>query len=374
MEVTKRNAYEFDADWFTENNITFGYDDNYTDDGSYDTCCAASPCDSNKVQSFEEVFLPVFYSLIFLVGVIGNTMVMSVLLKYKRVLAITDTYILHLAVADILMVATLPFWAVEAVHKWIFGTAACKIIGSVFKINFYSGIFLLGCISFDRYLSIVHAVQMYKKRKSYSVHLSCFVVWAFCFLLTIPDMIYLESTYVPQSKVIQCIHNFNTSSARYWRNALRFNYHIIGFIIPFCIMVYCYMMIFKTLSASQGFQKQKALRVVVAVVVAFFLCWAPYNLTLGVDTLIELELLSRDCDMEFRLDISKSVTSSLGYFHCCLNPFLYAFIGVKFRNKFLEIMSNTGCVSQEFVKKYMKSHSRRNSTWSESAETSYSGL
>ncbi|XP_064425527.1 C-X-C chemokine receptor type 3-like [Latimeria chalumnae] len=276
MEVTRGNAYEFDADWFTENNITFDYDynyadygsndDNYADYGSYNTCCAASPCDSITIQSFEKVFLPGFYSLIFLIGLIGNGMVMGVLLKFKHTLTVTDIYLLYLAVADILMVVALPFWAVEAVHWWIFGTATCKVIGSVFKINLYSGILFLGCIIFERYLSTVHAVQMYQKCKPCSIHLSCFAIWVFCFLLTIP--------------------------------------------------VYCNVMIFKTQRASRRFKKWKDLWVNVAVVVAFFLCWAPYNLTLGVDTLIKLNLLPRDCDMESRLAISMSVSTAVSFLSC----------------------------------------------------------
>uniref|UniRef100_H3B845 G-protein coupled receptors family 1 profile domain-containing protein n=1 Tax=Latimeria chalumnae TaxID=7897 RepID=H3B845_LATCH len=299
-----------DADWFTENNITFDYDynyadygsndDNYADYGSYNTCCAASPCDSITIQSFEKVFLPGFYSLIFLIGLIGNGMVMGVLLKFKHTLTVTDIYLLYLAVADILMVVALPFWAVEAVHWWIFGTATCKVIGSVFKINLYSGILFLGCIIFERYLSTVHAVQMYQKCKPCSIHLSCFAIWVFCFLLTIPGMMICT----------------NSSSANYWRNTLQFKYHVIGFIVPLCVIVYCNVMIFKTQRASRRFKKWKDLWVNVAVVVAFFLCWAPYNLTLGVDTLIKLNLLPRDCDMESRLAISMSVSTAVSFLSC----------------------------------------------------------
>ena len=58
------------------------------------------------------------------------------------------------------------------------------------QINFYCGIFLLACISLERYLSIVHATQMYSRRNPWVVHLSCLGVRLFSLLL--PDWIFLE--------------------------------------------------------------------------------------------------------------------------------------------------------------------------------------
>ncbi|XP_030068915.1 C-X-C chemokine receptor type 3-like [Microcaecilia unicolor] len=326
-----------------------------------------------KIQAFDKIFLPIFYTMVFLLGLIGNLVVIAVMLRYKHTLTGTDTFILHLAIADILLVLTLPFWAVQAVLGWIFGDVFCKIIGSVFKINFYSSIFLLVCISFDRYLSIVHAVQMYKKHKTLLVHMSCLAVWGFCFLLSIPDLVLLQSVNEIRFNTIECLHNFSSNTARYWRATLRFLFHVVGFFLPFCVMLYCYVRIIVTLLSSQGFQKHKAMRVIIAVVVTFILCWAPYNVVLLTDTLVSFNVLNRNCDLDTQIDIGKSITSSLGYFHCCLNPFLYAFIGIKFRNNFLMLLNQIGCIGSQFVKKYLTPQ-RRNSTRSESGETTYSAL
>ncbi|KAG6923083.1 C-X-C motif chemokine receptor 3, partial [Chelydra serpentina] len=107
----------------------------------------------------------------------------------------------------------------------------------------------------------------------------------------------------------------------------------------------------------------------------FFVCWTPYHLALLANTLIDLQVVGRDCDREASLDITMSVTASLGYFHCCLNPLLYAFVGIKFRNKFLELLGHVGCVSREFLRRHVQTPSqRKDSTWSETTEASYSGL
>ncbi|XP_067874835.1 C-X-C chemokine receptor type 3-like [Heterodontus francisci] len=180
------DVVEFDMEYLQSLNMSFGSGD-YQNDSS-DPCdaiivCATQPCDGVLSQGFLRVFMPIFYSAIFLLGLVGNGMVVGVLMRNIRTLAVTETYILHLAVADILLASGMPFWAVEEARGWVFGTVACKLFGALYNINFYSSIYLLGCISFDRYLSIVHAVQMYKKRRPWRVYLSCAVVWCICLLL-----------------------------------------------------------------------------------------------------------------------------------------------------------------------------------------------
>ncbi|XP_074837601.1 C-X-C chemokine receptor type 3-like [Carettochelys insculpta] len=339
------------------------------------TCCSLPPCTFQSLQAFESVFLPIFYSLLFPLGLCGNCMVLLVMLQCKQSLAGTDMFILHLAIADTLLVVTLPFWAVQAVHGWVFSTSTCKLIGSIFKINFYSSIFFLVCISFDRYLSIVHAVHMYKRKKSQLMVASCLVVWGVCILLTIPDFLYLAVKLDRRLNTTSCSLEFTSGTSLSWKVALRLCYHLLGFFLPLAAMLYCYICIIHTLLRSQGFHKHKAMRVIFAVVAVFFLCWTPYHLALLVTTLIDLGLVARDCTWEARLDIALSVTASLGYFHCGLNPLLYAFIGIKFRSKVLEQLGRLGCVSRDFLRRHLPRLSQlRDSTWSETTEASYSGL
>ncbi|XP_078415338.1 C-X-C chemokine receptor type 3-like [Cetorhinus maximus] len=337
---------------------------------------AYADCNTFEVKSFNQVFLPIFYLVIFFVGLLGNGMTVAVLLRNMQTLAVTDIYILYLAFTDILLVASLPFWATESAKGWIFGSTACKIIGAMFNINFNSGIYLLGCISFQRYLSIVHAVQMYNKRRSLSVHINCLVVWLSCHLLAIPDFIYLREIY--SNGTLQCHYDFDANIAKTWMVGFRFFYHVTSFLVPMTIMFYCYIMIIKTLHGSHNMQKNKerrAMKVIVMVVAAFLICWVPYNMVLFIDTLQRLGAIARNCIIESQLDIAISITSNLGYFHCCLNPFLYAFAGVKFRRNLLQIFSDIGCIRQKTVKKYTKSGSRPSmTTTSESGDILNSGI
>ncbi|XP_038568297.1 C-X-C chemokine receptor type 3-like [Micropterus salmoides] len=351
----------------------FAYDNNET----YGDCCDGGDiCDLKEGMLFEAVFIPVLYSVTFIVGVLGNGVLLGVLAKSKRTWSVTDTFILHLAVADLLLLLTLPFWTAQAAQAggWTFGTPLCKITGAVFTINFYCGIFLLACISLDRYLSIVHATQMYSRRNPWVVQVSCLAVWLFSLLLSIPDWIFLQDVRDDRRATTECVRNYKLASQSVgdWRLASRLLYHTVGFLLPSAVLIFCYSCILRRLRCgSQGLQKQKAFRVIMAVVVVFFLCWTPYNITLMVDTLHSSNS-SDPCGVRSSLEKAKTVTSSVGYLHCSLNPILYAFVGVKFRRQLMNILRSLGCKLQTSGKLQSAVSSRKSSFWSESADTSNS--
>ncbi|XP_064802243.1 C-X-C chemokine receptor type 3.1 isoform X1 [Oncorhynchus masou masou] len=360
--------------------LTFTRVDHFSGDynGDYnetysDTCCSTGGvCSMEEGMRFDAVFLPIFYSLTLVLGLLGNGLVLLVLVQRRRSWSVTDTFILHLGMADTLLLVTLPLWAVQAAGEWSFGTPLCKITGAMFTINFYCGIFLLACISLDRYLSVVHAVQMYSRRKPWMVQASCLSVWLLSLLLSIPDWHFLESVRDTRRDKVECVHNYPSLSQSWfdWRLASRLLYHTVGFLLPSAVLLFCYSCILLRLQrGSQGLQKQRAVRVILALVLVFFLCWTPYNITLMVDTLYSSNTLVDTCESHNALDISLTATSSLGYLHCSLNPVLYAFVGVKFRRHLLDMLRSLGCKLKSGVR--LQTASRRSSMWSESGDTSH---
>lgn len=110
-------------------NTTFSYDDYEFVDQTKSECSA----------HLEAVFLPLLYSVALVVGLLGNGLLLVVLALSRRrqSWSVTDTLILHLAVADILLLFTLPFWAAQAAQGqgWSFGIPFCKISGAIFNVG-----------------------------------------------------------------------------------------------------------------------------------------------------------------------------------------------------------------------------------------------
>lgn len=114
------------------------YGSGFNESSTFDNCCEEGDvCDLEEGVQFGATFIPVLYSVAFVVGVLGNGVLLGVLARSKKNWSVTDTFILHLTLADILLLVTLPLWAAQAAqhHGWSFGTPLCKITGAVFMVR-----------------------------------------------------------------------------------------------------------------------------------------------------------------------------------------------------------------------------------------------
>ncbi|KAM6987413.1 C-X-C chemokine receptor type 5 [Tautogolabrus adspersus] len=297
------------------------------------------------LQTFQLVFQPVLYSLIFLLGVAGNGLMTTVLLSHWRLLRITEIYLLHLAFADLMLLFTLPFSVVDNIVGWVFGEFLCKLVGLMKNLNLLCGSLLLACIGFDRYLAIVHAIPSLQCRRQRTVHLTCMILWLVCLTVTIPNVVFLTvKEDLTNTSRPSCFYYYYGIHAHNWVLTSRVLDHVC-FFLPLAVMSYCYTAVVLTLFNSQKSQtRQGAIRLALLVTIVFCFCWLPYNITLLIKTLVDLQVISyNSCESYVLLQPALDVTQSLGFSHCCLNPFLYAFVGVRFRNELIQLLCKLGC-------------------------------
>ncbi|XP_044529896.1 C-C chemokine receptor type 7 [Gracilinanus agilis] len=304
------------------------------------------------------------YSVICFVGLLGNGLVMLTYIYFKRLKTMTDIYLLNLALADILFLLTLPFWAASAAKSWIFGPFLCKAVYCIYKMSFFSGMLLLLCISVDRYFAIVQAVSAHRHRSRIILisQISCGVVWLLAFLFSIPELIYSNILKNGRcSLVTEDLETFTT--------IIQVSQMVIGFLIPLLVMFSCYLVIIRTLLQARNFERNKAIKVIIAVVIVFIVFQLPYNGVVLAKTVAALNKTATDCEHSKQLDIASDVTYSLACFRCCLNPFLYAFIGVKFRQDLFKLLKTLGCLSQERLLNLSSCRQNRRFSMSMEAET-----
>ncbi|XP_036252482.1 C-C chemokine receptor type 9-like [Molothrus ater] len=300
-------------------------------------------CDKRQVRQFAQAFLPVFFWLIFAVGTVGNTLVVLVYCKYHFRRSMMDLYLLHLAIADLLLLFTFPFWAKAASDGWIFKDFMCKVVNSMYKINFYGCSLLLTCISFDRYITVVQAMKAKTCKRRWLLHsrLMCLAVWLTSVSLCIPELIYSQSTQVGDVTVCKIMYPPNVSVIfRVTVLALKV---IIGFFLPLLVMVICYALIINTLLQAKRFQKQKSLKIITMILTAFLLSQFPYNIVLLVKAINTYTGVVHSCQVANQLDIGLQVTQIIAFLHSCLNPFLYVFAGERFRMALGRMMQSCGC-------------------------------
>ncbi|NXT91444.1 GPR25 protein, partial [Anhinga rufa] len=105
---------------------------------------------------FTSVFIPILYSFIFLLGLVGNVFVIVLMAKKGGGKRMVDTFVLNLAVADVIFVCTLPFWVAAGArgNRWLLGEGLCKVSSYAIAVNRCSSILFLTALSVERYLVI----------------------------------------------------------------------------------------------------------------------------------------------------------------------------------------------------------------------------
>ncbi|XP_074837602.1 C-X-C chemokine receptor type 3-2-like [Carettochelys insculpta] len=316
-------------------NFTISYSTSLEEDytGYPDIDVDTAPCMPDAVSAFGRAFVPPVFALIFVVGLAGNGLVLVVLGRQPCPWHLADRYLFQLALADILLVLGLPFWATQFTHSWLFGEVPCKLLGALSAMNSYSHVLLLAGISVDRYLAIVHAVQLYQRLRAMHLHLACGLLWAICLALCAPELHFRTVAPLPQSEAFVCHWGFEAQQAQAWQVGLRLTSFFLGFLLPLLVMFFCYGRIFCTLRRTQLQARHRLLRLVLLLLALFLLTWAPFHALLLQDSLQRLGFIDRHCAWEQALDVGLLATEGLGLLHCCLNPVVYVFAGIKFRRE-----------------------------------------
>ncbi|XP_040911535.1 C-C chemokine receptor type 9a [Toxotes jaculatrix] len=301
-------------------------------------------CDRASVREFRGQYEPPLFWIITLVGGAGNLAVVWIYLNFRRRLkTMSDVYLLNLAVADLLFLVTLPLWAAEASHGWNFGPALCKLNSALYKVNLFSSMMLLTCISVDRYIVIVQTTkaQNSKMERRRCSLLVCLGVWLLALLLAMPEFVFSNTKNVDMQQYCRLV--FPSDLGNHTKILVLSLQVSMGFCLPFIIMAFCYSVIVAKLLKTRNFQKHKAMRVILVVVVVFVMSQLPYNGILVMEAAQASNMTMTDCEEMKRFDMVGQVLKSLAYMHACLNPFLYAFVGVRFRRDMMQLLRSCGC-------------------------------
>lgn len=313
-------------------------------------------CDRGSVRLFRRQVEPPLFLIITLVGGAGNLLVVWIYLNFrKRLKTMTDVYLLNLAVADLLFLVTLPLWAVEALHGWKFSLALCKVNSALYKVNLFSCMLLLTCISVDRYVVIVQPTKAQNSRveRHRCSLLVCLGVWLLALVLAVPDLVYAHITEVDSLQY--CRNVFPPHLGTSTKILLLSLQVSMGFFLPFIVMAFCYSIIFLKLLKTRNFQKHKAMRVILAVVVTFVVSQLPHNGVLVMEAAEANNTTITDCDEMKRFDKVGQMLKSLAYLHACLNPFLYVFVGERFRRDMRQLLQRRRPSSKKQLSKSCRS-------------------
>uniref|UniRef100_A0A3P9D5Y4 C-X-C chemokine receptor type 2-like n=1 Tax=Maylandia zebra TaxID=106582 RepID=A0A3P9D5Y4_9CICH len=304
-------SFVFEDDFFWNN---YSYDYNESRE-SFSPDPDTLECGYEPLEPTAVVILCVIFTVISVLAIFGNLLVGWVIRTSQEILAPSDVYLFQLTIADGLLALTLQFCVAALTRGWLLGDFLCQLLHIVMDANFYTSIIFLTCISIDRYLVIVRARETLKSHQKMCSRILCTVVWVLGCALALPTLSI----------------RFDISTA--WRLAIQGFIRVFGFLVPAIVMISCYSITVSRLLLTHGFQKHRAMPVIVTIVVAFLLLWTPYQITMVIDILLRADLVQHDRDTRRSLNTALVATHCLALLHSCINPFLYVAAEKKLRKK-----------------------------------------
>nr|XP_020636113.1 cholecystokinin receptor type A [Pogona vitticeps] len=185
------------------------------------------------------------YSLIFLLSVLGNTLVIIVLIRNKRMRTVTNIFLLSLAISDLMLCFfCMPFTLIpNLMRDFIFGSTFCKITSYFMGVSVSVSTFSLFAISLERYSAICKPLQSRVwQTKSHALKVIA-ATWCVSFAIMTPYPIY--SQLVP----FTTLHNRTANMCRFRSptNVMQQSWYIfqllILFLIPGTVMMIAYGLI-----------------------------------------------------------------------------------------------------------------------------------
>ncbi|XP_017326746.1 KISS1 receptor a [Ictalurus punctatus] len=306
----------------------------------------------DEVEEGEHPFLtdawlvPLFFSLIMLVGLVGNSLVIYVISKHRQMRTATNFYIANLAATDIIfLVCCVPFTAtLYPLPGWIFGDFMCRFVAFLQQVTVQATCITLTAMSGDRCYVTVYPLKSLRHRTSRVAMIVSVCIWIGSFILSIPILMYqrLEDGYWYGPRQY-CMERF--PSKTHERAFILYQF-IAVYLLPVLTISFCYSFMLKRvgqptvepvdnnhhqvhlLSERTISIRSKVSKMVVVIVVLFTICWGP----------IQIFVLFQSFYPNFKVNYAtykiKTWANCMSYANSSINPIVYGFMGASFRKSF----------------------------------------
>ncbi|XP_032282476.1 putative G-protein coupled receptor 34 [Halichoerus grypus] len=287
--------------------------------------------------------LTISYSVIFIVGLVGNIIALYVFLGIHRKRNSIQIYLLNVAIADLLLIFCLPFRIMYHINgnQWTLGVILCKVVGTLFYMNMYISIILLGFISLDRYIKINRSIQQRRAVTTKQSVYVCCTVWTVA-LAGFLTMITLTLKKGDHNSTV-CFHYREKHNAK---GEAIFNYVlVVMFWLIFLLIILSYIKIGKNLLRISKRRSKfpnsgkyaKTARNSFIVLIIFTVCFVPYHAFRFV--YISSQLNRPSCYWKEIIHKTNEIMLVFSSFNSCLDPVMYFLMSSNIRKIMCQLLS-----------------------------------
>ncbi|CAG2169542.1 unnamed protein product [Oppiella nova] len=299
------------------------------------------------------------YSVIFLVSLIGNSLVCKVILCGQTSRTLTNTLIANLAISDLLMtIINIPFNIARFIlDNWPFGQVLCVLVPFTQSTSVHCSSISMMFIAIERYRILV--CNLHPTHHTYifghtiSMAFILLGIWLMSALISIPHGIYNQVVEYDNigHHLIRCRVVY-PEPRDLFRQRLTLLSFMTQYLIPIVLTCGCYLRIGlflwqrKIIGVISEIQrttiiriKRRRIKMLVLVVVVFAICWLPLNI---------YHLLTDFDAIDYSLTVF-FITHCFAMSSVCYNPFIYCWLNKKFKQRVKNLMYCVSTRSQQSV-------------------------
>lgn len=296
-------------------------------------------------RDYARVLMPLIYSVVFVVGLLGNCLALHVIRPNLKKMNSTTLYSLNLVISDILFTLSLPVriaYYAQGFH-WPLGETLCKISGLVFYINTYAGVNFMTCLSVDRFIAVVTAPRFATLRKVANVRYICVAVWLLVLGQTLP-LLNMSMSNQEADGYVTCMEYPSFEAVEHIAVIL-IGAVLVGYVAPVVTILVCYSVLCYKLQrhsrrnqlTERSGRSRKVMGVIGCVSLVFVVCYSPYHINI-LQYMIRKLASEPDCADLTAFQVSLHVTVCLMNLNSCLDPFVYFFACKGYKRKLMKLL------------------------------------
>ncbi|XP_072040880.1 cholecystokinin receptor-like isoform X2 [Amphiura filiformis] len=332
------------------------------------------------------------YVTVFILAVVGNILVIMTLVHNKRMRTVTNVFLFSLAVSDVLFaIMCIPFTLVgNILQRFIFGAGVCKIVPYFQGVSVTVSVWTMVAISLERYHAICNPLSSRIWQTKRHAYRAIAAVWILGFLLFIPTIVFTK--LIPLNEEDYMCREVWPHEI--FKKVILTSIFVILMVIPLLTMAIAYGLIIFELrqgmvsekrvtksekeengtplsenitklgdtedsammttsgavakktkikesrhvarSTSTSDAKKRVVKMLIVIVILFFICWSPSWCLLMWSVYDEINAFTKISPVEI------AFVKWMTYVSACVNPIVYCFMNKKFRQGFLEAFGCCG--------------------------------
>nr|CAB3252041.1 orexin receptor type 1 [Phallusia mammillata] len=206
--------------------------------------------------SHAEWFVISLYVIVFVISIVGNSLVVAYILRRKHLHTTVNYFMLNLALADVLVtiICLPPTMMVDFLESWLMGRFLCKLVPFLQMTVTLVSSLTLGAIAVNRWFVVCHPLRcstFHKSSKSAGMVMAA--IWLFSLSTLCPVAFFNELTpdfegYEELSLLMSCGEHWPTLT---YQAAFHTYYVTVGYALPLFILGVTYTKVFKALSRKE---------------------------------------------------------------------------------------------------------------------------